>query len=184
MKMRTFGKFTVNTSAVQKNIVRAMAQHRQKAVRTMTDVGHFLRGEIQDRTPVKEGFLTAEILFAVRENQQSLTTAMYVPSNAQSKDYAIFMHESFYLLGPGSLEKQRKVNVGYKAAAADAVTGSGKITVIWKIRKRNAIIIPAVQQFSGWHFPAMKNILYIKISVKPHTHYRLFLQTLTQEIQF
>ena len=111
MKMRTFGKFTVNTSAVQKNIVRAMAQHRQKAVRTMTDVGHFLRGEIQDRTPVKEGFLTAEILFAVRENQQSLTTAMYVPSNAQSKDYAIFMHESFYLLGSGSLEKQRKVNV-------------------------------------------------------------------------
>lgn len=109
--MRTFGKFTVNTSAVQKNIVRAMAQHRQKAVRTMTDVGHFLRGEIQDRTPVKEGFLTAEILFAVRENQQSLTTAMYVPSNAQSKDYAIFMHESFYLLGSGSLEKQRKVNV-------------------------------------------------------------------------
>lgn len=109
--MRTFGKFTVNTSAVQKNIIRAMAQHRQKAVRTMTDVGHFLRGEIQDRTPVKEGFLTAEILFAVRENQQSLTTAMYVPSNAQSKDYAIFMHESFYLLGPGSLEKQRKVNV-------------------------------------------------------------------------
>ena len=36
---------------------------------------------------------------------------MYVPSNAQSKDYAIFMHESFYLLGSGSLEKQRKVNV-------------------------------------------------------------------------
>ena len=111
MKMRTFGKFTVNTSAVQKNIIRAMAQHRQKAVRTMTDVGHFLRGEIQDRTPVKEGFLTAEILFAVRENQQSVSTAMYVPSNAQSKDYAISMHESFYLLGPGSLEKQRKVNV-------------------------------------------------------------------------
>ncbi|MBR2904969.1 MAG: hypothetical protein IKC08_03635 [Lentisphaeria bacterium] len=109
--MRTFGKFTVNTSAVQKNIVRAMAQNRQKAVRTMTDVGHFLRGEIQDRTPVKEGFLTAEILFAVRENQQSVSTAMYVPSNAQSKDYAISMHESFYLLGPGSLEKQRKVNV-------------------------------------------------------------------------
>ena len=109
--MRTFGKFTVNTSAVQKNIIRAMAQHRQKAVRTMTDVGHFLRGEIQDRTPVKEGFLTAEILFAVRENQQSVSTAMYVPSNAQSKDYAISMHESFYLLGPGSLEKQRKVNV-------------------------------------------------------------------------
>ena len=109
--MRTFGKFTVNTSAVQKNIIRAMAQHRQKAVRTMTDVGHFLRGEIQDRTPVKEGFLTAEILFAVRENQQSVSTAMYVPSNAQSKDYAISMHESFYLLGPGSLEKQRKVSV-------------------------------------------------------------------------
>ena len=109
--MTKIQKFTVNFDNFKESVAKLSKTHRVKINRTMTDVGHFLRGEIQDRTPVKEGFLTAEILFAVRENQQSVSTAMYVPSNAQSKDYAISMHESFYLLGPGSLEKQRKVNV-------------------------------------------------------------------------
>ncbi|MBR2363715.1 MAG: HK97 gp10 family phage protein [Lentisphaeria bacterium] len=109
--MTKIQKFTVNFNNFKESVAKLSKTHRVKINRTMTDVGHFLRGEIQDRTPVKEGFLTAEIRFTVRENQQSVSTAMYVPSNAQSKDYAIFMHESFYLLGPGSLEKQRKVNV-------------------------------------------------------------------------
>lgn len=104
-------KFRFNTDELQNRIRQQIQENREKAERAMANVGHYLRGEIQLRTPIDEGHLTGDIQFEVIPLTRSVSVAMYVPSNAASSDYAIKMHEGFYRLGTKSLEKQAKVNV-------------------------------------------------------------------------
>lgn len=105
------GKFSFNTNEFAANVRRAAAAHKTQAREAMTEVGHFLKGETQLRTPVDEGNLTDDISTKVIPYGKSIATVIFVPSNAPSSEYAIPMHEGFYRLGPDSLLKQAKVNV-------------------------------------------------------------------------
>ena len=102
-------KFRVNTREFGRRIQAAARANGAAAMKAMQDVGHYLRGQVQLRTPVDEGNLTADIAMRVVEYQQSLATVLFIPSNAPSSQYAVKMHEGFYRLGDNSIEKQRKV---------------------------------------------------------------------------
>ncbi len=102
-------KFRANTSEFGRKIREAARANGAAALKAMQDTGHFLRGQVQLRTPVDKGNLTADIAMDVVRNEKSLSAVLYIPSNAPSSQYAIPMHEGFYILGTNSLEKQRKV---------------------------------------------------------------------------
>ena len=104
-------KFRVNTREFGRRIQEAARANGAAALKAMQDTGHYLRGQVQLRTPVDEGNLTADIAMRVVQYQRSLATVLFIPSNAPSSQYAIPMHEGFYQLGENSREKQRKVNV-------------------------------------------------------------------------
>ena len=104
-------KFRVNIREFGRRIQEAARANGAAAMKAMQDVGHYLRGQVQLRTPVDEGNLTADIAMRVVEYQRSMATVLFIPSNAPSSQYAIRMHEGFYRLGDNSIEKQRKVNV-------------------------------------------------------------------------
>ena len=103
-------KFRANTSKFGRRIQEAARANGAAALKAMQDTGHFLRGQVQLRTPVDEGNLTADIAMDV-VRKKSLSAVLYIPSNAPSSPYAIRMHEGNYNLGENSREKQRKVNV-------------------------------------------------------------------------
>ena len=104
-------KFRVNTREFGRRIQETARANGAAAMKAMQDVGHYLRGQVQLRTPVDEGNLTADIAMRVVEYQRSMATVLFIPSNAPSSQYAIRMHEGQYNLGENSQEKQRKVNV-------------------------------------------------------------------------
>ncbi len=52
---------------------------------------------------------TTEVSNKTVEHKKSFAAVVYIPSNGQSSQYAIPMHENQYHLGPKSLDKQRKV---------------------------------------------------------------------------
>ena len=104
-------KLRVNTREFGRRIQEAARANGAAAMKAMQDVGHYLRGQVQLRTPVDEGNLTADIAMRVVEYQRSMATVLFIPSNAPSSQYAIRMHEGQYNLGENSQEKQRKVNV-------------------------------------------------------------------------
>ena len=105
------GKFRINTREFNANVRKLLAKNQEKVRAAMTDAGHFLRSEIQLRTPIDEGMLTANIRFDVLKYKKSYATALYVASNAASSNYAVRMHEGTYRLGPHSASKQSKVSV-------------------------------------------------------------------------
>ena len=104
-------KFRFSTREMGRRIQEAARANGAAALKAMHDTGHYLRGQVQLRTPVDEGNLTADIAMEVVPYQRSLATVLFIPSNAPSSQYAIPMHEGFYRLGENSREKQRKVNV-------------------------------------------------------------------------
>jgi hypothetical protein len=104
-------KFRITTRTMQARVQQLLARNEDKIKEAMTDAGHFLRGEVQLRTPFKEGFLTSDVTFAVIPYKHSHATVLYIPSNAPSAPYAVRMHEATYNLGPGSRAKQEKVPV-------------------------------------------------------------------------
>ena len=104
-------QFRFNTRELGRRIQEAARANGAAALKAMNDTGHFLRGQVQLRTPVDNGNLTADIAMEVVPFKKSLATVLYIPSNAPSSQYAIPMHEGNYDLGENSREKQRKVNV-------------------------------------------------------------------------
>lgn len=104
-------KFRSSTREFGRRIQEAARANGAAAMKAMQDVGHYLRGQVQLRAPVDKGNLTADISSQVVKNDQSISTVLYIPSNAPSAQYAIPMHEGQYDLGENSREKQRKVAV-------------------------------------------------------------------------
>jgi len=104
-------KFRGNTRDFGRRIQEAARANGAAALKAMQDTGHFLRGQVQLRTPVDEGNLTSDISMQVVQYQKSFAAVLFIPSNAPSAQYAIRMHEGQYNLGENSQEKQRKVNV-------------------------------------------------------------------------
>ena len=65
-------KFRVNTREFGRRIQAAARANGAAAMKAMQDVGHYLRGQVQLRTPVDEGNLTADIAMRVVETGQVL----------------------------------------------------------------------------------------------------------------
>lgn len=100
--------FRFNTSSLAAGIRREIASHPERVRHAMNAVGGFLAGEAKDRTPVDEGFLTADVTSETVQNAKSFAAVIYIPANAPSSSYAVAMHEGFYQLGKNSLAKQAK----------------------------------------------------------------------------
>lgn len=134
------GKFTFNTRGLAAGIRRELLAQPERARRAMTAVGGYLAGEAKDRSPVDEGFLTADITHKTVENKKSWSAAIFVPSNATSSEYAIAMHEGNYTPGPKSMEKARKTGkaVGRKFITRALDENRGDIVKIieFELRKR------------------------------------------------
>ena len=75
-------KFRFNTREFGRRIQAAARANGAAAMKAMQDVGHYLRGQVQLRTPVDEGNLTADIAMRVVEYQRSMATVLFIPSNA------------------------------------------------------------------------------------------------------
>lgn len=101
-------KFRYNTRGLEAGIQRELMIQPIRARRAMNAVGGYLSGEAKERSPVDEGFLTADITNKTIENQKSFSAAIYIPSNATSADYAIEMHEGQYMPGEKSQKKAQK----------------------------------------------------------------------------
>lgn len=101
-------KFRYNTRDLAAGIQRELTMQPIRARRAMNAVGGYLAGEAKERSPIDEGFLTADITNTTIENQKSFSAAIYIPSNATSADYAIEMHEGNYTPGWKSQEKSKK----------------------------------------------------------------------------
>lgn len=105
-------QFRYSTRGLSAGIRRLAQEFPSRAKAAMTDVGHYLRGETQKRTPVDEGNLTNDVSFQVIPYKQSAAVAIYIPTNAPSSKYAIWTHEGDYNLGPNSRAKQAKSEAG------------------------------------------------------------------------
>ena len=105
-------QFRYSTRSLSAGVRRLALQFPMRAQAAMKDVGHYLRGETQKRTPVDEGNLTNDVSFQVIPYSQSAAVAIYIPTNAPSSKYAIWTHEGDYNLGPNSQAKQGKSEAG------------------------------------------------------------------------
>lgn len=101
-------KFRYNTRELAAAVQRELMLFPDRARRAMNAVGGYLAGEAKERSPIDEGFLTADIANRTIENKGSFSAAIYIPSNATSSDYAIEMHEGNYTPGEKSFAKQIK----------------------------------------------------------------------------
>ena len=101
--------FRFNTRQLGDAVRRELQEHPLRARRAMNAVGGFLNGEVKDLVPVDEGFLTADVSNRTVEYKKCFAAVIYIPSNGQSAQYAIPMHENQYNLGAKSIDKQRKV---------------------------------------------------------------------------
>jgi hypothetical protein len=125
-------KFRVNTRELESGVRRLLAANKEKIGKAMKDAGHFIRSEVQLRTPVDEGILTSGIKSEVVEHRKSYAVKIFVPANAPSAKYAVPMHEGKYKLGENSQAKQKTVSavVGRKyitRAIEENMTEIGKV---------------------------------------------------------
>ena len=101
--------FRFNTNGLSSGIRQILQSQPLRTRRAMDAVGGYLNGEVKKRTPIDEGFLTADVSNKTVAYKKSFAAVVYVPSNATSSKYAIPMHEHRYNLGRKSIQKQRKV---------------------------------------------------------------------------
>lgn len=101
-------KFTFNTREFDAGLRKALSQHPQQAMQAMRDIKNLLVIEVKKRTPVREGHLTASITGEAVKNEKSWAATVFVPLNSPAADYAVWLHEGDYNLGPNSLAKQGK----------------------------------------------------------------------------
>lgn len=105
-------QFRYSTRGLSDGIRRLLQEFPARAKAAMTDVGHYLKGETQKRTPVDEGNLTNDVSFVVIPYKSSSAVCLFIPSNAPSSKYAVWIHEGEYNLGPNSRLKQAKSEAG------------------------------------------------------------------------
>lgn len=101
--------FRFNTHNLSAGIQRILMSQPLRARRAMDAVGGYLNGEVKKRTPIREGFLTADVSNKTVAYKKSYAAVVFVPSNATSAKYAIPMHENKYNLGIKSIQKRRKL---------------------------------------------------------------------------
>ena len=101
--------FRFNTNVFGARIRDILQSQPLRTRRAMDAVGGYLNGEVKKRTPIDEGFLTADVSNKTVQFKKSFAAIVYIPSNAVSSKYAVPMHEHRYHLGRKSMQKQRKV---------------------------------------------------------------------------
>ena len=70
-------KFRFSTRELGRRIQEAARANGAAALKAMNDAGHFLRGQVQLRTPVDKGNLTADIAMEVVPHQYFLEQLLY-----------------------------------------------------------------------------------------------------------
>lgn len=75
---------------------------------TVETITHKLEEETVIRMPVDEGFLEKSVDRKVEKGGSIHNTwgIVWIPTNSPASEYAMFMHEMFYKLGPRSKAKQ------------------------------------------------------------------------------
>ncbi len=101
--------FRFNTRDLGEKVRAILQSQPLRTRRAMDAVGGYLNGEVKKRTPIREGFLTADVSNKTVAYKKSFAAVVYVPSNATSSKYAIPMHEGKYNLGIKSIQKRRKL---------------------------------------------------------------------------
>ena len=131
--------FRWNTNELQAEIRRALLENERQALAGMTDVSHFLRGETQKRTPIREGFLTGDVTGTVVRFRGSYAAVVFIPVNSTSAAYAIPLHENKYNIGELSRRKMLKTGklVGRKYMVRALDDNRQKIVGIlkWRLMK-------------------------------------------------
>lgn len=102
-------KFRFSTYNLNQHIQQNLRLHKNQAEFLMRAVRDTIVKAAKDRVPVDTGQLTLDITGDVVINPKSYAATCYVPINAPSAEYAIWIHEGDYNLGKNSLEKQRKM---------------------------------------------------------------------------
>lgn len=84
---------------------------RQQIKKAMTKAAQVIEDESVKRAPIDEGHLQNSHRHKVEQNNTTTSAIAYIPSNSPASDYALYMHEGTYTLGPASLQKQGAVGV-------------------------------------------------------------------------
>ena len=102
-------KFRFSTYNLNQHIQQHLKLHKNQAEFLMRAVRDTIVKAAKERVPVDTGQLTLDITGDVVINAKSYAATCYIPINAPSSDYAIWIHEGDYNLGVNSVEKQRKL---------------------------------------------------------------------------
>ena len=101
-------KFTFATYNLNKALQKEIQTTDKKALFLMRAVRDTIVKAAKDRVPVDTGQLTADITGDVKQNKKSFSATCYVPINAPSSSYCVWIHEGQYNLGKNSQLKQAK----------------------------------------------------------------------------
>jgi len=116
---------TVDLSQLKRGIAALIAQTRQNELTALQQIADHVSGAAKDRAPIDAGNLTGDISGTVQSDPATgqKGAVISVPLNANSKYYAIPMHEHTYNLGKLSQGKQERNGVtvgnGYIRRAMD-----------------------------------------------------------------
>ena len=109
------------------------------AEKTVTVMTHKLEEETVKRMPIDEGFLEKSIDRKVQKGGSVYETIghVWIPTNSPASDYALYMHEMTYKLGPRSKQKQSSmagIKVGRKYMER-AITENARAFSLYIIKK-------------------------------------------------
>lgn len=100
-----------NIDQALKELERAKLKTDTIIQKAMTKAAMKLEAESIKRAPIDEGHLQNSHRHKVEQNGNRTTAIAYIPTNSPASDYAIYMHEGNYTLGPVSMQKQGAVGV-------------------------------------------------------------------------
>lgn len=98
--------FRYSTKELSSGVRHALMKHKNLARVAMKAVRDTIVKAAVDRCPKDKGNLALSITGDVVENEKSWAATCYVASNEFTREYAVWIHEGEYNLGPNSLAKQ------------------------------------------------------------------------------
>ncbi|WP_161598310.1 HK97-gp10 family putative phage morphogenesis protein [Pseudodesulfovibrio senegalensis] len=104
-------KMTTDINKALKQLNKAQRATERQLKKAMTKAAMQFEAESVKRSPIDEGHLQSSHRHKVEQNGSDTTAIVYIPTNSPASDYAIYMHEGTYTLGPTSLQKQGSVGV-------------------------------------------------------------------------
>jgi hypothetical protein len=104
-------KFTFDIKKATQQLELFKKASRQEIKTAMEKAALVIEDESVKRAPIDEGHLQNSHRHKVEQTDKTTSAIAYIPSNSPASDYALYMHEGSYSLGPASLQKQGSVGV-------------------------------------------------------------------------